>query len=75
MKKLRRRTIVITGILLNVEGRYVCWNSFRSDWYLGPKRLSEIFPVTFEFLSTGKGSAQLEDARDKYPSATASYAR
>lgn len=29
-------------------GRYVCWNSWSSSWYLGPFHLSEIFCPNFK---------------------------
>jgi len=32
-----------SNLLMMVSGQYVCWNSHRSEWFLGPKRLSEIF--------------------------------
>ena len=37
------RNIVCRGIVLHEKSGYVCWNSFKSCWYLGPRRLSEIF--------------------------------
>ena len=43
MLKNRRRTQIVRGRALEVGGKYLCWNSFKADWYLGPKRLSEIF--------------------------------
>lgn len=29
--------------VLKVDGRFVCWDSFKTRWFLGPRRLSEIF--------------------------------
>lgn len=28
---------------LRVNGLYVCWDSFKAEWFLGKKRLAEIF--------------------------------
>lgn len=66
------RAVSVYGVLLNVQGRYVCWDSFKAAWYLGPRRLSEIFPW-FSPLSPITGA--LADAMTLYPSASIVYER
>ncbi len=51
---------------LQVGSQFVCWDSYKVMWYLGPHRLSEIF-----FSSAFRErSARDEEARRRYPSAT-----
>lgn len=69
MAKRRRRTINVIGITLKVSGRYVCWNSFQSCWFLGPRRLSEVFqPVYFD-----RTNAHLSEALTRFPTAVLKY--
>lgn len=58
-RRNRQRSIVVGGVLLRVGSQYVCWDSFKSGWFLGPRRLSEIFTWNpFQFAEVS-GSAPL----------------
>jgi len=58
--------------MLNVQGRYVCWDSYRAVWYLGPKRLSEWFAADFR---NGRVGARAEKALEWFPTAKAVWRR
>lgn len=32
-----------SNLVMKVANKYVCWNSFKSEWFLGPRLLSEVF--------------------------------
>lgn len=38
---------IVHGRVLKVYGKFICWDSFKAKWFLGPMRLSEIFQPTF----------------------------
>lgn len=46
-KRYRIISKVVTGVLLKVGRQFVCWDSFKAGWYLGPRRLAEVFPYPF----------------------------
>lgn len=57
----------LRGCLLYLPGSgYVCWNSFWREWYLGPRRLSELFPW-------GMSSARAKAAWEHFPTARVRY--
>lgn len=70
-RRQRTRTVTVAGLLLNVEGRYVCWDSYGARWYLGPRRLSEVFA----WRPFGDESKRTREALTRYPSATVVYER
>lgn len=39
----------IAGCLLKVGNQFVCWNSFKSEFFLGKEELSEIFYAMLKF--------------------------
>ena len=65
------RTFFVAGLVLNVEGRFVCWHSHRACWFLGPRRLSEVFG----WHPIGEPSRQMREALALYPSARVVYER
>ena len=67
------RDIVVRGVLLCVGGRYVCWNSFKAQFYLGKKSLSEIFSWAYVMGTFGRESAWFERAKQAYPGAKIKY--
>jgi len=42
--KIGNNVTEIEGIVLKVKNKFVCWNSFKSEFYLGDEAHSEIFP-------------------------------
>ena len=43
LKKRNRLIECVEYVMLKARGRFVCWDSYKSKWFIGPKRLSEIF--------------------------------
>lgn len=64
--------------VFKVDGRFVCWNSFKSLWFLGPMRLSEVFYADF---SAGARNGEYlrprarEVFEDLFPTATIQWLR
>ncbi len=57
--------------LLTVFGKFICWDSFASQWFLGPKRLSETFEPTLPMLK--KRSERELELWKLYPTARDYY--
>jgi hypothetical protein len=55
----------VGGIVLRLSGRYICWNSFKSCFYLGKFSNSEIFP----WLLFNQKNKMLDRARAEFPNA------
>ena len=64
--KIGKSVTEVAGKVLKVKNRYVCWNSFKSEYYLGKKSHLEIFAWN-PFKEKDK---MFEKARKAFPNAT-----
>lgn len=60
--------------LLRIKGAgYICWDSFKSCWYLGDRKHSEIFGFPFGVFR--RHGARASSALDSFPTATIQWVR
>jgi hypothetical protein len=50
--------MLVHGRIIKVQSAFVCWDSFKSSWFLGPKRLSELFGPTLVLEGSRDRSAR-----------------
>ena len=67
--KIGNSVTEVQGIVLKVNNKFVCWNSFKSEFYLGDESHSEIFP----WIICGEKNDGLEKALKAFPNAKQFY--
>jgi len=58
---------VIYGYLLKSAGKFVCWNSYKANYYLGRESNSEIFSMSDALNMHGKISEHYKIAKALFP--------
>ena len=61
--------LIIHGLLLQIGSKYVCWNSYKAQYFLGTRHLSEIFSLVVKWRNELVRKTQLEKAKELYPTA------
>lgn len=51
------------SILVKQQSKFLCWNSFKAEWFWGPKRLSEKFPWEMDKYTKAKQMAELHGGK------------
>ena len=65
----------VYGFYLAIGGKAVCWDSFNSVWFLGPRSLSEVFPGLPPLTARriNRSTSRLLEVLDLFPSARPRY--